>query len=408
MARPRKPKWPPLPRRTRGTGSISRHQTTGVLRARLPRRVDPKRTAKEFPSDGLAAAQAWLDGRLHPIITSLAHSAQMTVRDWSGYWWKTYVDGVKTHNTARAYRSAIRKLRPVYAVPLADLRASRLKSILRGLQEAGLSAKTLALTLTAWRECFEAAIDDELLTRNPARRLAIEGESAAPIPRRALTVAELRILRAASVGRRFEVAYVLILECGLRFGEVHGLRWDHVDLDGAIKHVGLDGPKVHVEHQYTDGHWRPLPKGRNPHWAEIPPDVVAVLRRHQDRQPPGCVLVVESPRPHRRAQRGMHVPWSRGTIMAEFRVVVKAAGLADVVPHAARHGLASYWLERGVSLPEIARRLGHRRVDTTTGHYTHPTDESRDRASELIEDLFPDDQGGDLGGSADGPIESAS
>jgi integrase len=402
VPRARKPTWPPLPRRPRGSGSLQR-LADGRLRARLPATVDPKRTAREFPADALAEAVAWLDAHLRAADGRHGHTSATTVEDWSGYWWETFIDGVHPPNTARFYLYALRKLESLYAVTLAELRTSRLQAIVKQMALA-LSPATIAPILVAWRRCFEAAIDDELLTRNPVRGLTFDTGARTPAERRSLTAKELGLLRAGIAGHRFEAAYVLILEMGLRFGEAHGLHWANVDFGGR---------RIWVADQYTNGHWRKLPKGKNPHWAEMPADVARVLMRHRDSQPLGSVLVLQSPHRGRRSKHHAEpMPWSRNTIVHDLQAIVVALKLDYLTPHASRHGLASHWLDNGVSPAEVARRLGHADAGITLRRYVHTTEASTERASELIEALFsgqnPADLGDYLGGSADAPIESAS
>jgi integrase len=396
MARPKKQRWQPLPRRPRGSGSIQR-LADGRLRARLPSRISAQRTAREFPPDALDVATAWLDAHLRPGDGQLVHAAQVTVADWSGHWWETYVDGVHPSTTAERYRYALEKLAPVYPIPLADLRPAQLQAIVKTLARTS-SASTLAVMLAVWRRCFESAIDNELLTRNPTRGLVYDRGARVKPPRRSLSRAEMVALRNAVRGHRFEVAYVLVLEVGLRIGEILGLWWKFVDLDGA---------RLWIETQFTNGRWRPLPKGKNPHWVAIPPDVVGVLRRERERHP-STALVLESPAAGTGSD-GLPRPWSRTTIAKELQAIVAALKLDPLTPHAGRHGLASLWIEHGVSPAEVAQRLGHAQTSTTVNTYVHATREGAARASQIVEGVFPapvsDDQGGYQGGSSDAAIE---
>src|SRR4051812_5308133 len=92
--RPRKaqPKWPPLPKRPYGAGSLSRNQATGVIRARLPVRIAPKRASREFAPDDATGATAWLDAEVVRATTGARHTPATTLRDWSGFWLQTYVE----------------------------------------------------------------------------------------------------------------------------------------------------------------------------------------------------------------------------------------------------------------------------------------------------------------------------
>lgn len=370
---PRKPKPPPKPeRRRRGTGSIST-AADGTIRARLPASVDPKRTAKEFPPGHLAEAHAWLDAHLNP--QAIPESAvSPTLRNWSGQWYDTYVAPIRPPNTARAYLHALRQLEPLYAMPIDRLRASDLQARVAVLAER-VAPTTLQGVTGVWRQCLEAAVDDGLLLRNPGRRLSLPAIPP-PTPARHVTAAEVAVLWPAIRGARFEAAYAIILGCGLRLGEVLGLHWSSVDWE---RH------RLWIQDQYTNGHWRPLPKARNPHWVPLPEEVAAALRRQRDRQPDTYTLVFQSPYRGKVSKHDPNPrPWSRPLVGAELSAIVKRVGLDPMTPHAGRHGLATLLLENGVPAPVIAERLGNTPL-MILNVYSHTSVAGIERANRIVD-----------------------
>lgn len=379
MPRARKP--PPEPekpaRRRRGDGSI---QTLGdgTIRARLPKRIDPKRTAREFPPGHMADAIAWLDSYLQPRPASTA-PAIPTLGDWSGTWWETYVDGIKPSTTARKYLYMLRKLDALDFDLIDQVRPSQLQAHVNICSDT-LAPASLREIVGVWRRCFEAAVDDGLIARNPARRLVLPSVPKR-LPARHVTAEEVAALWPAIHGHRFEAAYALMLGCGLRIGEILGLHWSNVDF---TRH------RLWVQDQFTDGVWRDTPKGRNPHWVALRPEVVAALNRHRASQPEGMTLVMQSPyrgsvskrtkRPH---------PWSTHVIQTDLQAIVDRLGLDRWTPHAGRHGLASMLLAGGVDPAVIAERLGNSPA-VVLATYSHPTSEGRERADDLLDVYLSD------------------
>jgi integrase len=399
MPRTPKPTWPPIPKRPHGTGSLSR-LPDGRIRARLPRSVDPKRQAREFPPDALAEANAWLDARIRGAEEGsgeILFTGASSVLDWTGHWWETFVQAARSPNTAHKYLWALQQLAPRYGVAIQDVKRSHLQAVVNGVAKR-VAPATVDAMIGVWRRCFQAAVDDDLIPKNPVIRLTHEAGAVESTEPRRLTAKELGLLRAAIVGERFEPAFCMMLEMGMRIAEILGLHWRNVD---------FAGHRIWIADQYTNNHWRRLPKGKNPHWKPMPPGVERVLIRHRDRQSPGCELVLQSPHRGRRSKHhDRPMPWSQSTIRNDLAAIVKRLGLDGVTPHAGRHGLASHWIAAGVSPAEVARRLGHADPGITFKRYVHPTEQSSDLADRLVEALFSGHLGDHVGGSKDGPSES--
>lgn len=385
MARPRKPRWPPLPRRPHGSGSLQR-LPDGTLRARLPRRVDPKRSAREFRPDQLAEAEAWLDahGRDGP------GAAISTLTDWYGWWWLTSVKPIRPETTARLYFGALAMLAPIGHKRVADLKPTDFQTVVAGLT-GRLSPASLAVRVSIWRSCLEGAVDAELIGRNPVRNLNLP-DAVHRTERRGWTVKEARALWAAIRGHRFEAIFALVLGAGLRVGEILGLAWKDVDLVGR---------RIWIGGQYTGGIWRDAPKGNNPHWVGLPKPVALILIAHHDRQESGKLLVFSSSHPRTPRSAGgkarqaayakegrAESPWSYATVRRDFLALAEEVGLIDRRQHAGRHGLASHLLESGIPLPVIAEMLGHADASVTAGTYSHAGEAGHEQARRAVERLL--------------------
>lgn len=383
MARRKPPPKPdPLPRRRRGYGSVTILKT-GVVRSRMP---SPSRKSKDFPPGQMVEAVAWLDAMLAPATAEPIASA-VTLAEWGGTWHQTYVAPIRPPNTVKWSLYALGKLSHLYTLELIAVRASMLQATV-GTLSATLGPATVQAIVGVWRRCFTAAVDDELLTRNPAARLTLPRAVPRQVKRH-VTAAEVALLWPKIVGQRFEAAFALLLGCGLRIGEVLGLRWEHVDFR---RH------RVWIQFQWTNSHFRDLPKGRNPHWARLPPAVEAALIRHQGRQPAGAVFVLQSPHdslfgPGPRGRRKPQTrPWSAQMIRNDLTAIVKDLGLDEMTPHAARRGLVSALLDGGVSPAVVAEIAGHADQATTLRSYAGRNDDARARAAEVVDRYL----GGDL------------
>lgn len=370
---PRKKELEKTERRKRGEGSITR-LANGMWRARLPKQADGSRPAHDCATRDEAGA--WLAAKLAPQPEPVA--APLTVREWAGEWLAAYVEPIRAPTTFRRYRHSLRLLEPLYAVPLSDLASLQLQRLMGTLLER-LDASTVQDAVGVWRRCFEAAVHNRHLDRNPAAVLVPPSVPPKGTGRH-VTKAEVDALWPAIRGHRFEGGFALLLGCGLRIGEVLGLHWKHVDLDRR---------RAWIQHQWTDHRMRDLPKGKVARWVRLPIKVVDALGRHREQQPDDAVLVMQSPHPGRKHKGrppspGPH-PWSSETVRTDLIAVAEAAAIDPFAPHATRRGLVSALLDGKVSPAVVAERVGHASAATTLRHYAGVSPEAREAADAVID-----------------------
>jgi integrase len=179
------------------------------------------------------------------------------------------------------------------------------------------------------------------------------------------------------------------VETGLRFGEIAGLHWHRVDLRrGVIQVVEKFDQKARV----ID----PLPKDKEQRTVPLPPDLVGQLIRYRDHAAPlrrrgpvdgTCGI------PHAigecrgeilfRGARGAPLKsndWGK-TI---WKTALALAGIEGRVrPHDMRHTYASWLIQEGVQLPDLARVMGHSDWEVTR-RYAHLSDEGFDKVREAL------------------------
>ena len=115
------------------------------------------------------------------------------------------------------------------------------------------------------RQIFDAAEEADAIQKNPARRLAAGGKSAAK--KDALTKEQQRILLETVDGLPIDTFVRLALYTGMRREEILGLCWDCVDLSGDAPHINVrrvciweDNHKPELRPvMKTDAGWRTIP-----------------------------------------------------------------------------------------------------------------------------------------------------
>lgn len=165
---------------------------------------------------------------------------------------------------------------------LAELDAELLDDWLRRLGRSGrgggrpLSATSVRLVRKVLSMACQDAVDRGLLADNPVR--ATEAPPAAPLDRRAgWSAEEARRFLAAADGHRLGAAFHLVMVAGLRRGELLGVRWSDLDVDGGRLRVAqqlmVEGGRARL---------KPVPE-RHRRNVGLPPWLCQMLAEHRRR-----------------------------------------------------------------------------------------------------------------------------
>ena len=109
-----------------------------------------------------------------------------------------------------------------------------------------LSAETRKDARNALRAALTCAVEEQIISHNPAAVIRLSTRREPKRKRRSWTVDEARqfLESARRDGDVLYTAYVLVLVLGLRRGELLGLTWELVDLDGAQLYIGEQVQRV--------------------------------------------------------------------------------------------------------------------------------------------------------------------
>lgn len=232
------------------------------------------------------------------------------------------------------------------AIELRQIRPSTVQAWLRGRQET-CAPRYVRVMLANLSAILGAAVEDDLIQRNPCRSSAVRAPAVQPTKVVPWTVDQVTAVVNVHPGR-WRAAPVVAAGCGLRQGEVFGLRVEDVDL---VRHRVL----VRQQVKLLGGH--PViapPKGRKT--REVPlPDVVAAAVAEHLRQHPAVDGLLFTSRERKLANRNFY---NRHV----WKPALRAAGVEpsrENGMHALRHFYASVQLEAGTSIRALADYLGH-------------------------------------------------
>jgi integrase len=293
-------------------------------------------------------------------------SPTLTLARWLDHWLAAAVRGKKRPATHRTYRELIiHQLKPFLGHRrLAELRPQHVERWQQALEAAGLAPSTRHAAQTVLRAALDHAVRQRLLPTNVAKLAA-----SVPVPDpdvHPLDPAQVRLLLAAADRTEDAALYHLALAMGLREGELLGLRWADLELDGPR-------PTLAIRYQAQRGQLVPLKRRRAWSVWPLPPRLAAILRHHHDALPRRAGRAAERWEEHDLVFPGQHgkVRWA-ANLTRSFKRLLRAAGLPETTRfHDLRHSAASIRLLAGEPLWRVSKLLGHGSITTTSRTYAH-------------------------------------
>ena len=236
------------------------------------------------------------------------------------------------------------------AVPVKGERAEK--------QTNPLGATSIRQQIQTLNKIFEWALDEGYTASNPCARLR-RGDL--PTPRHQIEVFEIeevKRLLAAADNRETRAILLLMVGCGLRLGEVFGLKVSDYDPSRRSLHIQRtirrDGGKTLLSD---------APKTSSGDRFLVLDESLAQEVSEQ----------IERIQREGRGQEGLLFPNTKGKIRTsenfrrrDWKRTLATAGLpADRKPHSLRHTFASELIESGRSDSDIAFKMGHKNAQIT-------------------------------------------
>lgn len=248
---------------------------------------------------------------------------------------------------------------------------------------SGLSARSVRYVHVLLKKAYADAIRLGYADRNPVELADPPSLKAARARVRApWSSEELAEFLAAAREDPFYPAYHLAASTGMRRGEVLGLRWSDLDLQGRELHVIQT--IVEAGHTPTVG----VPKSeRSRRLIALDSRTVEVLRDHHE---------VELRRRHD------HLASVGALVFAQvdgsaihpacfsyaFAHRVRVVGVRRVRFHDLRHGHATMALRAGIHPKVVSERLGHSSIATTLDIYSHAIPSMQREAADAVAALY--------------------
>ncbi len=257
-----------------------------------------------------------------------------------------------------------------------------------------LSAKTIQNINLFLHRSLEFAISEGYISSNPASYVNLPRGDRPQI--RILSRDEQTRLIKASYSHRYGVFIRLTLFTGIRIGELLGLRWEDIDLQGNVLYIRrtLNRLPVIEQSKIQKGQKTEIviqsPKTENSiRTIPLLPQIVSELLNWRDIQTADAAAAGTN-----YTVSGMLVTNPNGgyieprTFKDYYDQILDLAGLDHFTFHALRHTFASRALEQGVDPKTLSVLLGHASVSFTMDTYTHVLDRHKQESMMLLEELL--------------------
>jgi integrase len=246
---------------------------------------------------------------------------------------------------------------------LQGLNAAHLNALYRELAIDGLGPGSVRATHSVLRRAFRDGVRWGRLARNPAG--AADPPAATESRATAWTAGEVRRFLEHVDGDRLFALWRLAATTGMRRGELAGLAWLALDLEGA--RLTVDQQLLPTVGGVSFG---PPKSSRSRRTIALDPDTVAALREHREAQLLERAFAGDAYVDHDLVfANPLGAPLGPHAVSAAFLKHRGAAGLTGTL-HILRHTHATLALTHGIPVHVVAARLGDR-PETLLKTYAH-------------------------------------
>lgn len=298
--------------------------------------------------------------------------------------WFTLTKSGKSTNTRAQYRNTLdRHCDILRDMPLKNITKS---DVLLQLQQSEGHHATQEIMLTCFKQIFNCACDDQIMSYNPAGNIRLNPE---PVKKekRQLTEFEMRCFKQADLTAKERCFVSLLLYTGARRGEILALTKSDINLrkraisiNKAVKHIRdvteISAPK-------SKAGYRDIP---------IFEPLFPVLKEYLKKLDTELLFV------SKQSENGKFSPLSKyetqklwksiyQKVNSVARKEIRSGNAPDIIslddplqgitPHFFRHNLTTILYYSGIDVKDTARILGHSNVNITLETYTHLDEQKR-------------------------------
>ena len=313
-----------------------------------------------------------------------------TVDEWFEFWIENIV-GDLAPNTVRNYRERyIHNIKPILGrLKICDVKPLHCKRVLTKMDE-DYAGSTIRQTYITMGTMFKSALINDMITKHPMDGVKYTKPVRMVSDVKYLTEDEQKKFLETAKRSHNYFQYALLLETGLRTGELIALTWDSIDWGKRTLTVSKT-----LEFRHSQGCWRAGPPKSLQSYRTIPLTQRAFsilemlnLRRGERKESETLSQTLEYL--DRRTGK-ISTLVMRDLVFVNYRTgepaknssydthlykICDEAGIKRISMHVLRHTYATRAIERGVQPKVLQQLLGHANIQVTMDRYVHVTDDA--------------------------------
>lgn len=341
---------------------------------------------------------------------NIMEPSKITLNQWFLKWLEVYKNGkVKPSSLNHIHKMYDGYVKDkIGNLPIQQLRQIQIINLNNSYADQGYSLSTIVNIHSVIHSSLQAAVDNDLLIKNPAENATRTVKARIAEKREALTVEEEKrffdFIKNNYTFRVYLPVMTILFGTGLRIGELCGLTWPDIDFENNVIHVrrtlsyGYDYTEEKAVYRLQDpktpNSVRDIPMTKKVRDAfqnhqaytnllgrltTIPvdgvTDFVFINRNRMPYTPPGFYDIMQNiVKAINRAEVNMAESEGREPNL-----------LRKITPHIARHTFTTRCFEAGMEMKTISDILGHGSIQVTMDVYTHVMETKKQVDIQLLE-----------------------
>ena len=342
-----------------------------------------KRIEKYF--DKISEAKKWLaEAKYNDEHGEIGASSKMTVDAWFSYWIENIKKGTVRPNTIRnyseRYKANIQKC--IGSMIISEVKPMHCQNIFNVMNEEDYAGSTMYQTRITLVNMFSAAKENRIIKNSPVTK-SVKCPKKVEVRTRVLSLEEQKAFLDVARNTTNFRQYMLILNTGIRTGELVGLKWEDIDFENRTISINRS-----MEFRYTDDDYKIGPPKSDHGYRTIPMtqvvyDILKSLEEDKRKRKVVNIRFNDFVFVNRKG-----TPTKNSTYDSHLYKLAEKAGIESFSMHTLRHTFATRCIENGMRPKTLQKLLGHAKISITMDRYVHVTDDEKEKEMRKIENIY--------------------